>query len=324
MMMESRSTVDRPRISTVICAYTLDRWPEIVKAIDSVRRQERAGFEIALVVDHNPQLLERARDAFEGVIVVENSYAQGLSGARNTGVEATSGDVVAFLDDDAAADPGWLRWLADTYDDPDVLGVGGYIAPAWETARPRWWPDEFDWVIGCSYRGLPRERSEVRNPIGANMSFRRDVLRKAGRFTSGIGRIGTRPLGAEETELSIRARRAFPQGRVMYEPRARVSHLVPAARATSGYFLRRCYAEGLSKAAISDLVGAEHALASERSYAVRTLGRGVLRNLGDTVRDRDPAPAARAAWIATGLAVTTAGFVVGKVQAGAQRRARPR
>lgn len=321
-MMDSRSTDDRPRTSTVICAYTLDRWPEIVRAVESVQHQDRAAFEIALVVDHNPQLLARARETFEGVVVVENMHPQGLSGARNTGVEATEGDVVAFLDDDAAADPGWLRWLADTYRDPDVLGVGGYIVPAWATARPRWWPDEFDWVIGCSYRGLPRRRSEVRNPIGANMSFRRDVLQKAGRFTSGIGRIGTRPLGAEETELSIRARRAFPRGRVVYEPRARVSHLVPAARATPGYFLRRCYAEGLSKAAVSDLVGSEHALASERSYAVRTLGRGVLRNLGDMVRHRDPGAAARAAWIVAGLAVTTAGFVVGKVQGALQRRAR--
>lgn len=320
-MMESRPTPDGPRISTVICAYTEDRWPEIVRAVESVQHQERAAFEIVLVVDHNAQLFERARETFDGAIVVENAHPQGLSGARNTGVEATSGDVVAFLDDDAAADPGWLRWLADTYADPDVLGVGGYIDPAWATARPRWWPDEFDWVVGCSYRGLPQGRSEVRNPIGANMSFRRDVLEKAGRFTSGIGRIGTRPLGAEETELSIRARRAFPSGRVMYEPRARVSHLVPAARATTGYFLRRCYAEGLSKAAVSDLVGAEHALASERSYAVRTLGRGVLRDLGDTVRHRDPGPAARAAWIVAGLAVTTAGFIAGKVPAALQRRA---
>ena len=66
--------------------------------------------------------------------------------------------------------------------------------------------------------------------------------------------------------------------------------------------------------AVSKLVGSGYALASERGYAVRTLGGGVLRELGRGIRG-DGAGFARAAAIVIGLAVTTAGYVVGAVSA---------
>lgn len=304
-----------PSVSVVICAYTMDRWDDIVDAVRSVEAQETPALETILVVDHNPALLERVRAEIGGVVAVENLEARGLSGARNSGVAVARGDVVAFLDDDAWAEPAWLSLLLAVYRDPQVIGAGGGIAPAWQRGRPRWWPDEFDWVVGCSYRGLPRERAEVRNMIGANMSFRRSTLQAAGPFLHGIGRIGTRPLGGEETELAIRARRGSPGGRIVYEPAARVNHRVPASRGTARYFVSRCYAEGLSKAAIAKLVGTDSALASERSYAVRTLGAGVLRHAGDVVRRRDLHGLARAAWIVIGLAATVSGFAVGRLSA---------
>lgn len=299
-----------PTVSVVICAYTEERWNDIVAAVESVRAQARPALETILVADNNPALLDRIGVGIDGVIATPNVEARGLSGARNSGVAVARGDVVAFLDDDAWAEPDWLTHLAAAYGEPDVVGAGGGIAPAWQTARPRWWPDEFDWVIGCSYRGLPRERSEVRNPIGANMSFLRSALQIAGPFSHRMGRIGTRPLGGEETELAVRVRRSVPGGRILYEPKARVNHRVPASRGTARYFLDRCYAEGLSKAVMTKLVGAE-TLSSERSYTLRTLPAGVVRHSLDVLRRRDPFGLLRASWIVIGLAATTSGYVVG-------------
>lgn len=305
-----------PTVSAIICAYTLDRWTDIVAAVRSIEAQDRPAIETVIVADHNAALLDRVRQELPGVVAVENAEARGLSGARNTGIAVSRGEIIAFLDDDAWAEPSWLGSLVSAYADTGVIGVGGWISPAWQAGRPRWWPDEFDWVVGCSYRGLPPQRSEVRNMIGANMSFRRDVFDRAGTFAHGIGRIGTRPLGGEETELSIRARRAYPGARVMYEPAARVNHRVPAARGTARYFLNRCYSEGLSKAAIAVLVGADRALASERTYVVRTLGSGIVGDVADVVRRRDPYGLARATWIVIGLAATSLGYVVGRLSAG--------
>jgi glucosyl-dolichyl phosphate glucuronosyltransferase len=313
-----------PTVSVIICVYSELRWNDIVAAVRSIAAQDTPALETIIVVDHNPALLQRVRTELDGVVVGENTEARGLSGARNCGVALARGDIVAFLDDDAWAEPDWLRGILAGYDDdPLVIGVGGGIEPAWSRPRPRWWPVEFDWVIGCSYRGLPTEPAEVRNMIGANMSFRRATLQAAGPFSHGLGRIGTRPLGGEETELSIRARRTTPGSRILYVPAALVHHRVPASRGTIRYYASRCYSEGLSKAAVASLVGADRALASERTYVTSVLGAGAIRHSLELVRHRDPAGPLRAAAIALGLGATTLGYVVGYLaQARKRRRSR--
>lgn len=304
--------------SVVICAYADERWDELARAVESVRRQTVAPLETIVVVDHNPLLLRRARSGLSGVTVVENHETRGLSGARNSGVAIARGDIVAFLDDDAAADAEWLERLVARYRDPRVLGVGGAVDPRWLDGRPAGFPREFEWVVGCSYEGLPTAPTVVRNMIGANMSLRRDVFDRVGGFRSGIGRVGRLPVGCEETELCIRACQRAPDAVFIYEPQARVVHSVPAARATWGYFGRRCFAEGLSKAQVSRWTGRRAALASERSYARRTLPAGVRRGFADALRG-DASGLVRAAAIVSGLVITSAGYVVGEVRRHAGR-----
>ena len=314
-MIEPSGPRAAPSVSVVICAYTDARWDELVAAVGSVQAQETPVLETILVIDHNPGLLERAAREIPGVVLVENIESRGLSGARNSGVRVARGGVIAFMDDDAWADPAWWTHLSGAYVDPAVMAVGGAILPAWERGRPSWFPREFDWVVGCTYLGMPETRAPVRNMIGCNMSFRREAFEQVGGFSHGIGRIGTRPLGGEETEFCIRARRRWPDRIILYEPAAIVNHRVPAARGTVRYFRSRCYAEGLSKAAISKLVGSGSALATERGYAVRTLGAGAARNLAETARGRGFGGVRRAAVILLGLVSTSAGYVVGRISA---------
>lgn len=301
--------------SVVICAYTLDRWDDIERAAASVAAQTMPPGETILVVDHNPDLLERSVASLAGIRVIANAEGKGLSGARNTGVAASTGRVVAFLDDDAAARPDWLEKLADAYEDEDVLGVGGTSSPAWDTARPSWFPEEFDWVVGCTYRGMPASRGPVRNMIGSNMSLRRSVLEVTGGFRADIGRIGARPVGCEETELCIRAVQRHPGGRFLHEPAATVAHRVPVARTTLRYFVRRCFAEGTSKAIVARLAGSGRGLATERRYVVRTLTAAVGRGLLDLLRV-DPSGAARASVVFAGLAATALGYAIRRIHPG--------
>lgn len=301
-----------PTVSVVVCAYTTERWDLLSRSLESVRAQTVAPVELILVVDHCPELLSRAGELGPDLVVCPNTGPRGLSGARNTGVARACGDIVAFLDDDASAEPDWLAHMLDAYDDPRVVGVGGHVVPEWADRRPKWFPAEFDWVVGCSYTGLPDARAEVRNPIGANMSFRRDVILAAGGFATSLGRVGRRPLGCEETELSIRVVRRDPASVIVLEPRAVVRHHVPGERGRWAYFWRRCWSEGLSKASVSRLVDPRSALASERAYAVRTLPRGAARGLGDAIRRGDVLGASRALAIGAGLGVTAAGYAVGR------------
>lgn len=312
-----------PSVSVVICVYTEDRWDDIVASVASVREQSRPALEILVVVDHNPALLRRLAKQFgddgcagDGVRVLANAGPRGLSAGRNTGIAASSGEVIAFLDDDAVAERDWLRHFAEAYADPRVMAVGGRTRPVWASRRrPAWFPEELDWAVGCTYRGLPPGRVRVRNVLGGNASFRRSAFELAGGFASGIGRDGNRlPLGCEETELCIRLTRAVPGAVLLIDDRSVIHHRVPAARERFGYLWTRSYAEGLSKALVTRSVGAQKGLASERRYTTRVLPAGVARGLRDALLGR-PGGAGRAGAIVAGLTAATCGYAVGTLRA---------
>ncbi|MEW2574496.1 glycosyltransferase family 2 protein [Streptomyces sp. NPDC047070] len=317
--------MNAPDISVVICVYTEDRWEDILAAVTSVRTQSRPARETLLVVDHNQALLDRLSREYKEheehrgtgkVRVLANAGPRGLSAGRNTGIAASRGDVIAFLDDDAVAERDWLRRFAEGYADPRVMAVGGRTMPIWASGRrPVWFPAEFDWVVGCTYKGLPPGRVRVRNVLGGNASFRRTAFDAAGGFATGIGRDGDRrPLGCEETELCIRLTRARPDAVLLIDDRAVIHHRVPEAREHFAYFRTRTYAEGLSKALVARSVGAGKGLESERRYTTRVLPAGVARGLRDALLAR-PGGAGRAAAIVAGVVTAAGGYALGSVRA---------
>ncbi len=297
-------------ISVIICAYTEDRWATLASGIAGVQQQSVQPHEIVIVIDNNPALAARVRNHFPDVHVIDHDGPRGLNHARNAGVAASSGEIVAFLDDDAIPEQDWLEKLVPSYSDQNVLGVGGKVIPAWAAGCPSWFPAEFNWTVGCDYRGMPETTSLVRNFIGCNMSFRREVFVAVGGFSSRLGRIGTYPLGCEETEFCIRIQKNQPAC-LLYEPHAQVHHVIASWRGRWRYFFRRCYMEGCSKAVVTKLTGAGDGLSSERSYTMRTLPLGVLRGIADSIFHADPSGLMRASAIIAGLSCTVAGYVVG-------------
>ena len=299
-------------ISVVICTYTEGRWDELIQAIDALQTQTLEPLEILVVVDHEPDLLVRVAAEIKGVLALPSAGPPGLAGARNTGARAARGSVVAFIDDDAVPDHDWLELLAQPYSDQSVVAVGGAALPNWSTSRPRWFPPEFDWVVGCTYRGLPELRRAVRNLIGVNMSVRREVFDEL-EFFPGLGHAGGRSLGGEETDFCIRLAEARPASQIVYEPRARVRHHVPPERARFGYFVRRCYTEGLSKGVLSRRVGSRAGLASEKAYVRKILPRAARDAFGDIVRTKRPTDGVlRISASAVGVVAATSGYVVSR------------
>lgn len=303
---------ESPTASVVICSYTEERWDLLMEVIDSVNAQTFAPRQLIVVVDHNVNLYKRLIATVQDVTLVESRGPTGLSGARNTGVGLVTSDVVAFLDDDAVAAPDWLERLMALYDDVDVLGVGGRVEPLWERGRPGHFGEELDWIVGCSHRGMPKVASEVRNVIGANMSFRLEVLQQVGGFNVALGRQGAKPLGCEETEICIRSIIGSPGSRIVYEPAALVRHHVPAHRGSFRYMLSRSWSEGISKAQVSHIVGNKRALGPERRYVRSVLPRAVFSGISDWTRGVDSRGLGRAGAVVAVLAATTAGYVRGR------------
>jgi hypothetical protein len=305
-------TVDlHPSVSIVIVTYTVERWAVLLAAIESMRAQTVPVHEIVVVVDRNDELMARLRASSLEVKLLMNDRDPGASGARNAGVAVATGSVVAFLDDDALAEPDWLELMIPFFADAAVLGIGGHLEPEWAVPRPTWFPDEFLWVVGCSYTGLPDEVAPVRNLIAASMLMRRDAFLEVGGFRPGFGKLGQRS-GVEETDLCIRASHARPGSVWLHHPQAKATHAVPEARTHWQYYLRRCQDEGVAKASLSAFVGSASGLSSERRYVLRILPAGLLRGVGESLRG-DPAGVLRSGAILAGLLSTGFGYIRGKI-----------
>jgi glucosyl-dolichyl phosphate glucuronosyltransferase len=322
----------RPTVSVVIPAYTMDRWELLKKGVESARRQTAPVDEVVVAIDNNDELLVRAqtewRDA-EGVPVrvLANRHDDHLTGlefhqraygtarrygagaARNTAVETVSSDIVAFMDDDAWAEPEWVEELLEVYRDPSVVAVGGAPLPDYETSRPVWFPGNFDWVFGCAYEGLPTTTAPLRHLIGSNMSVRREALLAIGGF-----------IGSDFDDLNVCMRLAgrYGDNRLYYAPRAVVHHHVPANRVSWRYFWRRCYFVNRDKVAAFQRMGSAANLLAERDF--------VLRSLRDRVRaefrrglDRQPGAIRSLAAMLAGIALAGAGHVVGRLRQLASR-----
>jgi hypothetical protein len=312
-------------VSVVICAYTEKRWQALVTAVQSVQQQTLPAGEIIVVIDRNPDLLMRVREQLTNVIVIENKEAKGASGARNSGVAIARGEIIAFLDDDAIATPCWIEDLVACYADAHVVGVGGKINPLWSESQPTWFPEEFNWVVGCSYRGMPTKNAPVRNVIGANMSVRKHALELVGGFRASFGNnkgeskasTGSKWLrhqaGDEETELCMRITQHLPDSIWLYTTAAVVQHQVPAQRARWSYFLWRCYDEGLGKATLVKLHDTATGLSAEKDYTFKVLPEGVVQGLSDVFRQHDISGLSRASAIVGGFTMTAAGYIIGSI-----------
>jgi cellulose synthase/poly-beta-1,6-N-acetylglucosamine synthase-like glycosyltransferase len=312
---------DRPTVSVVICAYTEDRWLQLKKSVASVEAQTSPPIEIIVCIDHNEELLRRTEEYFGQarpagampLIVLANKYNGHLGSARNTAAEFASGEVLAFLDDDAAAAADWLERLLAPYDDERVGAVGGAPLPVFEARRPRWFPHEFDWVFGCAYRGLPLTRAPLAHLIGANMSARRSALREIGGFHSD-----------DHDDMDMCHRIAYARHRVLYEPLAIVYHFVPAARTTWHYFWRRCYLVNQGKVEAFANMQEASSLDAELTFVARTLTTGVLAEIRPVIRG-DLYGLARVGAMIAGIALAGLGHLSGKLRLrGSSREGRPR
>jgi GT2 family glycosyltransferase len=302
----------------VIPTHTEERWSSLVRTIACAKSQQAEPAEVVVVVDHNPELFRRIQRDLPGVTVLENAFAQGVSGNRNTGAFHAKTPLIAFMDDDITAQPDWLENLTAPFADPQVVGTGGGIEPAWELHRPRWMPEEFLWAVGGSYAGMPTETSPIRNVWSASMVVRRDVFDAVGGFRVGFGKLGDRNR-PEDTELCLRMS-AYNGGHWMYVPSAVIRHEVPARRSTFTFFVHRCYAEGRGKVQMAGLHDGGETLGAERSY-LWSLPKAVLRNLGAGLTGKGADNFLRAGGVIAGVAAAGWGGVVETVAAKRQPKA---
>lgn len=310
----------KSNVSVIVCVYTEERWDAILAALISLRNQTLQLDEIIVVVDYNEALAGRLGAADLDVKLINNSGPKGLSGARNSGIAASKSDFIAFLDDDGAAEPTWIEVLVGHFSDPLVLGVGSRVEPLWSPRRPKWFPAEYFWVVGCSYVGLPTKLSDVRSLLGGSMVVRRSLFLRIGGFDSRLGRAGSQlPLGCEETELCIRARMEVEGACFLFEPSVAIMHRVNAARLTFRYFFLRCFAEGVSKYRLKKICGDKLGLSAERRFLTSVLPPAVLKE-GFAFMKGDASAFARLCLLVGGFGAASTGFAYAMLSSLVTRR----
>ena len=176
-------------VSLVIC--TRDRPAELARCLASLSDQVRRPDEV-LVVD-NASRTDETRQVCEAADVrYVREPRGGLDIARNTGARMSTGDIIAYTDDDVILHPAWLQQIVQAFDAPDILAVTGLVLPA-ELATPAQWHFERYWGFGRGFERIDFEPSflKVRKldaarvwdiGAGANMAFRRETFSRAGLF----------------------------------------------------------------------------------------------------------------------------------------------
>jgi glucosyl-dolichyl phosphate glucuronosyltransferase len=272
--------------TVVICAHTMDRLELTVRSVGSVLAGSTRPDEVIVVVDTNVRLLQALANRLEDptVAVVPNP-GKGVAAARTFGAVLASGEVLAFLDDDAWAEPHWLEALLSVFRDPSVVGAGGCIRPEWAKGCHHL-PEELLWIVGATYLGHRTGPGPISRPIGANMAARRSALLAVGGFPAAFGpRGGKKSSSNEELATYGKLTRVYGSGSVRYVPDAVVHHFVPPSRTTLSYVLTRSAAEGRSKADVRAVHGA-NAMRDDNHYVLSVLLPGILRYLRKQLRSR--------------------------------------
>lgn len=243
-------------ISVIICTYNRGRiLHETVRSFLDCH-SDGIDYEL-LLVDNNST--DETREFAES-LAAKNPLvrylfepSQGLSYARNSGIRASHGQIVVFVDDDVYFSPNWLTAVASVFERHiDVACIGGKVVPHFDFGRPKWIVDNLLWIYGVTrYGDHEREIRFPEIPIGCNMAFRRTVFEQIGIFHTSLGRKGKNLLSGEENHFLLRTAKAGLK--TIYSPDIQISHRIPAARTIQEWVLKRFYWEGISEIVMRQL-----------------------------------------------------------------------
>jgi O-antigen biosynthesis protein len=212
----------------------------VIRCVEGIQASVTGPFEIIVVENRpahstvQPALAERF-GGDERIRYVEE-HRPGLSWARNAGLSAARGELVAFTDDDVVVDPAWVGAVRAAFvGTPEVGCVTGLILPLELETPTQLLVERFaSFGKGFAQRIYSLDTPPADQPLfpytagyfgsGANMAFRTRVLRDLGGFDPVLG-TGTRARGGEDLDICIRLLQAG--GRLTYEPRSIVWHRHP-------------------------------------------------------------------------------------------------
>ncbi len=250
----------QPDCSVVVCTYNrAASLADTLRALKAQQVPDSIDWEV-VVVDNNSRddtraVVEAAAADFPRLRYLFQPL-QGLSHARNMGIEAARGPLLLFTDDDVLPEPDWLARVVDGMRRHEADACGGYIAPIFEAPPPRWLTERFYGFLAVRTErtdDYPIE-SASQAPFGANMAVKRAVFDRVGLFDVTRGRSGKVLASGEDGELFERILAAGLHAWFIGD--ARVHHKVEAFRLSKRYLRRWRYQSSRNIALSRGLAGA--------------------------------------------------------------------
>lgn len=227
--------------------YTVGKEHQINALLESLHKGTNLSYVSEIIFVDNggffpPDLVDVIEKFPKAKIIRE--FRLGLSVARNKGIEASSEDVKAFIDDDCIVSEGWAAAILGGYENPSILCVGGSVIAKESAIYSQWFSDFFSrFIVPPTFP----ERSCVIQPpfylVGANMSFRKECFEKYGLFDVNLGRKKNSLLSGEEIEYMLR----IPAEKIWYAENAKIT-TIGQSNVKRSYFIRRFFWQGISDA----------------------------------------------------------------------------
>lgn len=267
-----------PLISVIVPTH--NRLDDLLETLQSVFEQQYPRIEI-IVVDNAST--DSTADVVKGLTYGEKRlrycYEEqpGVNVARNRGCLAAQSDLLAFIDDDEIAPPGWLSQLAAAMDQTGADAVGGPYEPLWQKAPPGWLLRSRCMQETLSFVDFGPIRAPVEWLLGGNALYTRAALQDASYFGVTPGRIGARSVTGGG-DISVGARLRTHGHTLCFEPSAVVYHKVYPERMRLSYILRRAFWSGYNDIAIGRKwqFGRKAASATRRGPDAIALGMVIL------------------------------------------------
>lgn len=232
-----------PYISIIICTYNREKY--IKESVLSILNQKMIDLEYELIIVNNNST-DKTHYICQSIlanyptkkIIYYIEKRQGLSVARNKGIELSNGEIIVFIDDDAMARTGFLQEISSNYQlDQKIHASGGRIYPKFESKSPKWMSKYLLPLMSVLDKGKYKKQFKGKSyPIGANMAFRKSTIDKIGLFNTKLGRSGKNLQGGEEKDIFNRMRKNNMG--IYYLPDVCVDHIIPDSRLHKGFIKR--------------------------------------------------------------------------------------
>lgn len=241
-------------LSVIICTYNREKYIRPLLESIAANTLSKDQYEIVLVdnncTDNTPKVCEQFAVAHKDIhfcYVVETE--QGLSAAKNKGIQEAKGDIVVFVDDDAFVDTHYLsdyvNWFARH---PETMAAGGPIEPYYEQDEEPVWMTSYTKALltaWMNYGDKVREYPKGRYPGGGNSAYRKEVFEKVGPHNTALGRKGGNLMGSEEKDIFDKMHKLGMQ--VLYLPWPILHHSIPPYKLQQDYFDRLTLQMGISE-----------------------------------------------------------------------------